>query len=229
MTKTGLTTLVLGILILGAGLCLNFLQNQFRQEAKFSGKLQDLLPKPDELPGWQVKYESIAETPEMQKRVLDILDYDDIAYTIYLKGDFRVSIYLAYWRPGRVTPRSVARHTPDVCWTLAGWECRKRIEFEFLRLGEIEFRHTEYRSFTIDGQTEHVAFWHVFGDEIVSYHTGWRPPWYATISDFLRWGNQQKKEQFFLRVSSNRPLEQFGVSDPMRRIISKFSQITRHP
>jgi hypothetical protein len=227
MNFIGRYALIAGTLVLLVGVGLILSQDLFRKQAVFSRPVQNLMPASSDMPGWQTQYLPIADTPELQKRVLDLLDYDDAVYVTYTKGDLRVSVYLAYWKPGKVSPRSIARHTPDVCWTLAGWDCIKRQELPTFRFGTYEGKQTEYRVFTANGRTEYVVFWHVFGDEIVSYHTGWRPPWDATITDFLRWGNQQKLEQYFLRVSSNRPLTEFRDCAPLLHIISQFSQISK--
>lgn len=225
--KVSIGVLIAGALVLVCSMAFIFFQDRFRPKQTFHASVADLLPKLDKLQDWKVSYLPIAETPEMQKRVLDILDYDDAVYAIYTKGNLRISLYLAYWKPGKVTPRSVARHTPDVCWTLAGWECTKRNEIDRLIVDGMEIRQSEYREFTINKQTEHVLFWHIVGEEVVSYHTGWRPPWYATVTDFFRWGNQQKQEQFFLRISSNCPLSVLSSSQPTIWMVNQFRQISK--
>ena len=96
-----------------------------------------------------------------------------------------------------------------------------REELDSLMIGSQRFGHTENRSFTIQGQTEHVAFWHLAGTEIISYHTGGRPPWYAAVGEFVRWGNKYKQEQFFLRISSNQSLPEFMETEVVRSIVRK--------
>lgn len=217
-TRTALVTLLVSFLVLLVALGLIIFSTRFLQEQKFKGALKELLPTRQDLPGWNLVYAPIADSPEMQKRVLDILDYDDAVYAIYTKGDMRVSVYLAYWKPGKMSVRAVARHTPDVCWTLAGWECTKRDELDSVFVGGKRIGHTESRSFKIQAQTEYVAFWHLAGNEIISYRTGGRPPWHAAIGEFVRWGNQFKQEQFFLRISSNRALPEFMETEVVRSL-----------
>lgn len=219
------TTILVASLVLLLALAFSAFKDRFKQEARFNGPVKNLLPKRDQLLTWRVTDAPIADTPEMRKRVLDILDYDDVAYAIYQKGDLRISIYIAYWQPGKVSVRSVAKHTPDVCWTLAGWECTLREELPALGVGGETLAHTEHRTFAINGQIEHVVFWHIAGDEVVSYHTGGRPPWHAAIGEFIRWGNQFKREQFFLRISSNKPLGEFRETAVMQQITEKFAAI----
>lgn len=60
---------------------------------------------------------------------------------------------------------------------------------------------TEARTMELNGQTEHVLFWHVVGGEPVSYQTRRQPPWYAFFVDVLRRGLDQRQEQFFVRIS----------------------------
>lgn len=227
--KSSTVPLAFAVFVLVGALALLATASRFQQKQKFNGELKQLLPASGDVPGWQVTHAPIAETPEMRKRVLDILDYDDAIYVIYTKGDIRVAVYLAYWKPGRVSVRSVARHTPDVCWTLAGWNCIMREELDAVAIGDRPIGHTESRSFKMLGQTEHVAFWHLAGDEVVSFRTGGRPPWYAAIGEFARWGNQFKQEQFFLRISSNRPLPEFLETDVLRMLAKKSRFLFGHP
>jgi len=216
----GLTTLVL---LGGVGLLMA--RGQFKQEPKFHGRLEDLLPKPGEVPDWDVSYAPIADTPEIKAKIDELLNYDQGVFAIYRRGDFRVSVYLAYWRPGKMPVRAIAGHTPDVCWIKSGWECVERNEYVHLIVGGRSTGHTEHGIYAINGQAEHVAFWHVAGGEIISYHTKSRPPWYAAITEFLHWGRAIKQEQFFLRISSNHPVEIFIKSEIVQEVISQVPGI----
>jgi hypothetical protein len=211
--------------ILGVGIALVAWEGRFKAEQRFHGTLRDLMPEPTAAGGWSVKYASVADTPEMQRAVTEILNFTEAVYADYTRGPLRISVYLAYWRPGAMHVRAIANHTPDVCWTKAGWNCTRRETIESLPITGGTVRETEHRSFDIHGQTEHVVFWHLAGEEIVSYRTGGRPPWYAAIADFFRWGNQQQQEQFFLRISSNRPLEEFWGSEVVQGLLSRFPML----
>jgi hypothetical protein len=81
---------------------------------------------PDQIPGWVVKDLPIAETEEMKKAVDEILNYDDAVYRNYNQGQTTISVYVAYWKPGKMSPRLIAAHTPDVCWVNNGWKCTAR-------------------------------------------------------------------------------------------------------
>jgi hypothetical protein len=70
--------------------------------------------------------EEIAATPEMKRAVDELLNFDDAAFFTYTKGEDRVSVYIAYWKPGTMPQRLVSGHTPDVCWVGNVWEVRRR-------------------------------------------------------------------------------------------------------
>src|SRR5690606_27133761 len=44
----------------------------------------------------------------------------------YISGPLRLSVYVAYWEPAKMSSRLVAGQTPDVCWVGAGWTCTPR-------------------------------------------------------------------------------------------------------
>lgn len=169
---------------------------------RFTGTLKELLPPPP--PGWTMTEKKIADTPEMQKAVGEILNFDDGVFVDYTDSTGeRLSVYIAYWTPGKMSHRLVAAHTPDVCWVGGGWK----------KLAEGKIRDAapaptgESRTFTIKDVTEYAWFWHIVGNESKSYGTGTAPPWYAAIKDIWRKGINQREEQFFIRLSSNKPLD----------------------
>lgn len=221
----GMLAILLAVMVL-FGAAAFLLRGPVEQKAKFTGNIKRLLPAARDLEGWRIEDAPIADTPEMRRRVVELLNYDDAVYRIYSLGRMRISVYLAYWRPGRMPVRAIANHTPDVCWVDSGWVCAQRDELETLSVNDIRVAHTEHRIYTINGRIEHVVFWHVAGTEIISYRTGGRPPWYAAITEFFRWGLELRQEQFFLRISSDRPLEEILGTDVFKRVIGKVPGIT---
>ncbi|AOS45900.1 hypothetical protein Verru16b_02991 [Lacunisphaera limnophila] len=122
MTNGTKVSLGLAGLVLLAGLALVVVGSRPPPERTFKGNVKDLLPKPEEIPGWTVEYLPIADTPEMKAKVSELLNYDDALFAVYTKGPERLSVYIAYWAPGKMSHRLVAGHTPDVCWVRAGWD-----------------------------------------------------------------------------------------------------------
>jgi hypothetical protein len=82
----------------------------------------------------------------------------------------------------------------------------------------------EYRVFQFDGQTEYVVFDQIVGGRSMSYGTGGLPPWYGFLSDLWTRGFRQREEQFFLRISSNRPLAEFKDTEPVTILLGRFQK-----
>lgn len=171
----------------------------------FHGRLADLLPEAPQ--GWTRTMHPIADTPEMQAAVGELLNFDDGVFVDYTKQQQRLSVYIAYWKPGKMTHRDIARHTPDVCWVGAGWRCEARQTLDGADVAGGRLMPVEARTFTAHRTSEFVWFWHVVGGRPKSYGTGGRPPWYAAITDAFTMGLGQREEQFFVRLSSPAPLE----------------------
>jgi hypothetical protein len=194
---------------------------------KFRGSLHGILPPPPL--GWTMKEKPIADSAEMKKAVAELLNYDDGVFVDYTRGTTRLSVYIAYWSPGKMPHRLVASHTPDVCWVGGGW---KRVYagatpalaptapastqlHPHQSAAETHARAIpkgEERTFTAQGTTEYVWFWHLVGEESKSYGTGTKPPWFAPITDLLAKGLNQRDEQFFIRLSSNVPMRELQSS-----------------
>ncbi len=174
-------------------------------ESRSSISVLGLLPDPP--PGWILEQRSLADSPEMRQKVGEILNFDDAVFVDYRspRSD-RLSVYIAYWGAGRMSIKDVARHTPDVCWVENGWklEAASHLSTWTDVTGSIPI--AESRVFSVGGTREHVLFWHVVGRQAVSYGTIGRPPWYAMLADIWRDGMNQREEQFFIRLSSARPL-----------------------
>jgi hypothetical protein len=197
---------VIAALILCSGLTVILLASR-PPSARFAGAVADLLPTEQEVPGWQIQRQAIADTPEMKAKVGELLNFSDGAFFIYTRGGQRLSVYIAYWTPGRMSHRLVAGHTPDVCWVGAGW-IRQAAESGLVLPGGPGWRLLpgEQRTMTLGGNTEHVVFWHLLDGQPLSYRTGAEPPWYAIVTDMFSHQLNQRAEQFFIRVSSNEPV-----------------------
>lgn len=218
-------SLGLGATVMGLAILMLF-RGPVEVSPKYTGNIREIIPTAKGLPDWKVKDAPIADTPEMQRQVDELLNFDDAVFRIYEKGGLRVSVYLAYWRPGRMQAKDIGRHTPDVCWVAAGWEQTRKDTLSDLRLRNgARVSVAEHRAFFARGQTEHVLFWHVVGAATHSYKTGGRPPWYWIVTDTLRWGLNQRPEQFFLRISSNRPVDEWMNADLVQSIIERVPAI----
>lgn len=183
----------------------------------FHGKLTDVLPEPP--PGWEIVKREIADTPEMKEAVDELLNYDDGIFVDYINGPIRLSVYIAYWTPGKMSHRLVAAHTPDICWVANGWKKESSEVVTGLSIGETRLPPAEGRLFTIQGKGEYVWFWHLVGGEAKSYGTGYTPPWYAPLTDLATRGLNQREEQFFIRLSSQTPLNTPSLKPLIDRLL----------
>ena len=194
--------------------------------------LEDRIPAAPS--GWTRTARAIADTPEMQEKVDELLNFDDGVFYDYISGPLRLSVYVAYWEPGKMSSRLVAGHTPDVCWVGAGWICTARRTIALSDVQPTDFNAktaetakdakpspppsdfhpppsdippAEARTFVANGTTEYVWFWHLVDGEAQSYGTGQEPPWHAALFDLIRRGFDQRSEQLFIRLSSPQPLD----------------------
>lgn len=188
-------------------------------------RLANLLPEKLGARG-DARDEPIAASEEMKKAVGELLNFNDGLYRIYSLPDARVSVYVAWWEAGRMSPRLVAAHTPDVCWPGNGWLRDTAAEAGLSALGEKlrakGFSDGELRVFLMQNKPEYVAFWHKVGDEMLSYGTGFAPPWWAWLDEMRRGGLNLRKEQLFVRISSDRPLQDIldkPELEPLRRAL----------
>jgi hypothetical protein len=190
-------------------------------EPTFSGKLVDLLPPPPT--GWTLTKKEIADTPEMKEAVGELLNYDDGVFVDYTNGSERLSVYIAYWKPGKMSHRLVAGHTPDVCWVGNGWKKESSETVTGLTAGNgAEIVPAEGRLFTVNGQAEYVWFWHLVGQEAKSYASDYAPPWYAPLKDLFEKGLQQRQEQFFIRLSSGDPMTSTGLQPVLPSLLGRL-------
>ncbi|MCX6953074.1 MAG: exosortase-associated EpsI family protein [Verrucomicrobia bacterium] len=170
----------------------------------FHGKVINLLPSAPA--GWARSEKIIAETPEIKQAVAELLNYKDAVLVDYTQGRRRVSVYIAYWEPGRMSQRLVAGHTPDVCWVANGWKKETAAHLRPPSQIAVERLMAQDRVFTFGEQTEYVWYWHIVGNQVRPPSDGHKP-WHQWFSDLLSYGLNQRQEQFFVRISSNEPLD----------------------
>jgi len=85
--------------------------------------------------------------------------------------------------------------------------------------------------FSKDSTSLHVAFWHLVGGEVNTYpqfgfHEGWRGFWERLpnyVRDVIRHPFDRQKEQFFIRLTSNRPLDHIWSNPDLQTVIDRLS------
>lgn len=214
-----------GVLLLVAGLALVVVGSRPPPPRTFHGSVKDLLPDPEFIKqaGWTVEYLPIANTPEVKAKVDEVLNYDDAVFATYTRGTARLSVYVAYWRPGKMRYRDVAGHTPDRCWVGAGWKtvaARSGVCLPDGNGGQLQ--PAEERTMILNGNTEHVAFWHMLDGRPMSYGITARPPPTALFTDLFKYKLNLRPEQFFVRISSNEPGEKWKSAEVFRLVASRL-------
>lgn len=174
---------------------------------------------PTGIPGWTSRDLPLAETEAMNEAVNQVLQFDQYVYRLYKSGETEVTLYVAYWLPGRVTTTDAGVHNPDSCWVNSGWECMERKYGVKSTLGTYEMKPFEYGVY--QRKTDNklfqlpVIFWHIVGDEVNRYEVqkkGWRHGLLGRIDrlplyfeDLKKYGFNQRREQLFVRITANKP------------------------
>ncbi len=178
---------------------------------------------PANVPGWTVTDLPIAETAEIQRAVGELLNFDDALLRSYRRGGKQFDVYAAYWKPGKMSERLVAGHSPDVCWVAAGWTPVSQETPPPLRQPSMDAWLPEagqYRVFQDRrGVARWVVFWHVAGDRQIDYGQG-VPPWWTVFSDLARRGFNQRSSQHFIRVSANVSWDELAGEEGFREVLS---------
>ncbi len=174
-------------------------------EPSLTEPLADILP--EKLTGWQIVDHDMAESPEASTRISEFLNFDDAIFRTYHRGDTVVGVYIAYWKPGKASYRWAGSHTPDTCWVINGWtRSDRQYSIPFEQLGR-KFEPAEFGIYEKNGLAQNVYFWHLIGGKSNSYKQKGHGYYFNALRDIQRYGLNQRKEQFFIRLSTNKDLE----------------------
>jgi len=189
--------------------------------------LDDLLSDivPDELNGWRIKDQDMAESPESSERISNFLNFDDALFRIFKKGDTFVGLYIAYWLPGKASYRWAGAHTPDTCWVQNGWTRLDRKYCIPFQNEETPFQPAEFGIYEKDGSTQNVYFWHLVGGEAFGYEQEGGHNIFAALLDIKKHGLNLRDEQFFIRLSSNKKIEELKKIGGFNQILDSLNEI----
>jgi len=189
--------------------------------------LDDLLSNivPEELSGWKIIDQDMAESPESSERISDFLNFDDALFRIFGKGDTFVGLYIAYWLPGKASYRWAGAHTPDTCWVQNGWTRLDRKYCIPFQNEETPFQPAEFGIYEKDGSTQNVYFWHLVGGEAFGYEQEGGHNIFAALLDIKKHGLNLRDEQFFIRLSSNKKIEELKKIGGFNKILDSLNEI----
>ncbi|TVP77429.1 MAG: exosortase-associated EpsI family protein [Puniceicoccaceae bacterium] len=192
-------------------------------EATLMEPLAQIVPRT--LEGWSIRDLDMAESPESSARISDFLNFDDALFRVFERGDTFVGLYVAYWTPGKASYRWAGAHTPDTCWVLNGWTCVEREYSIPFYNQETPFQPAEFGVYTRDGSAQNVYFWHLVGGEAFGYEQQGRPNIFAALIDIQKHGLNLREEQFFIRLSSNKSLEELKKTGGFHEILDSLAEI----
>ena len=189
--------------------------------------LDDLLSDivPEELNGWKIIDQDMAESPESSERIRDFLNFDDALFRIFKKGDTFVGLYIAYWLPGKASYRWAGAHTPDTCWVQNGWTRLDRKYCIPFQNEETPFQPAEFGIYEKDGSSQNVYFWHLVGGEAFGYEQEGGHNIFAALLDIKKYGLNLRNEQFFIRLSSNKKIEELKKVGGFNQILDSLNDI----
>lgn len=192
-------------------------------DATLMASLAEIVP--DKLSGWMIEDQDMADSPESSARISEFLNFDDALFRVFRKGDTFVGLYIAYWTPGKASYRWAGAHTPDTCWVLNGWT---RLDREYampLVCNGYEFKPAEFGVYEKDGSAQNVYFWHLVGGEPFGYNQEGTPNILAALLDVKEYGLNLREEQFFIRLSSNKKIDELEQTPGFEEISASLHKI----
>jgi hypothetical protein len=202
-------------------------KNAFR-ESRLSpvGALSTLLPA--EFNGVSVQDLPLGPNEYVDGVAKEKMDYDDVIYRSYTTPHGSFSVYIGYWARGKRSPSHIAAHTPDRCWTLAGMTCLESKADYQVKGADSGLAQGHWRRFRTQGAGEiETVFWHVVGDGFYDYGRrlhDYTPPMKrvsAVISELF----SRKNDQYFIRISSEKSLDDFSRDPAFIAVMAKVSQL----
>ena len=125
--------------------------------------------------------------------------------------------------------RLVASHTPDRCWTENGMRCvESKYRVNYTANGQL-LSPAQYRVFTpgaVDGKV-FVAYWHMVGGKPYDYGDRFNavPQAWLWWKDTFLQGAHGSKEQIFIRIVSETPLEQLWRDKDFEFVMTKVASL----
>ncbi len=180
---------------------------------------------PNKLNGWRIEDQDMADSPESSARISDFLNFDDALFRVFRRGDTFVGLYIAYWTPGKASYRWAGAHTPDTCWVQNGWTCLEREYSIPFSSGETNFQPAEFGVYEKNGAAQYVYFWHLVGGEAFGYEQQGGHNIFAALIDVKNHGLNLRQEQFFIRLSSNKTIDELKKLDGFMEILDSLREI----
>ena len=174
---------------------------------------------PEPPAGWTVRDTPLGPTELAAGEAAHTLNFDAYFCKTYERDGMEVTVYAAYWTPGRLDPSLVDGHIPDVCWVGAGGSI---VESDERRVvpgpGGQSSLPARFRVFEFPRNREEVVFWHCVGGKAVWLEDQKASPLFGRLRRFgqilrITGFGLSPQEQVFVRISTNRTLRELLMSD----------------
>ena len=189
--------------------------------------LADRVPR--SVAGWATADLPLGPTELVSTAAEKTLNYDDMVNRVYRRGGVEFGVYVAYWAPGRMPMEKVASHTPDRCWSENGWTCTESRFPENWATADGPLKPAYWRTFVPPGERapHYVVYWHLVGDELYDYGGGFnrRPSVVKWWRDMLHYAWAGSQEQYFVRVTSDRPFEQLRGDPGFEEVVRSLAAL----
>lgn len=223
--RWGIPGLVVLILVIGVGLQL---VSKFQPvpESSLKQPLKEVIP--DTLDGWQVTDLDLGPTESVTQRSYDLLRLDDFVHRQYERGGKNFTVYIAYWKPGKMPVRLVNQHTPDRCWTEVGWTCTDRQWNIERTVNGRDLQPGQWGIYELEDYKNYTYFWHVVGGK-VHWYGGERINTKSSLTsvweDFRKFGLNVHREQFFIRIVSRDPMDDLWNEPGFLAVMSDLADL----
>ncbi len=125
-------------------------------------------------------------------------------------GVEQITLYLAWWAPGKVPVSLVESHTPESCWPGSGWVQQPGPRTEALAVAGRALPPPIHLFFKdAAGHPQHTWYWHLNAGRPVLQINPLSPRELLGLA--WRHGFLTSGEQLFVRVSSNRPWDRIAA------------------
>jgi hypothetical protein len=209
-----------------------------KAEPRLTRPLAELVPA--EVSGWVSQDLPLSPNEVMSELVSNALQFDAWLSRLYRSRSMDVTVYVAYWKPGKVSTTDAGVHNPDSCWVNAGWQREARLYGQELQLGGRRLKPLEYGLYSMadkEGKRVRtpVIFWHLVGGGVNRYENqelGFRSGLMGRldrlpliIADLKKYGLNQRREQMFVRITVNKPLPVAVANEDFIRLIQALAPL----
>jgi hypothetical protein len=176
---------------------------------------------------WSSKPIPVGPTEGATAAAAVVLNYDDVFYRQYSSSRGTFALYAAFWSPGKMPTQLVASHTPDRCWSEAGWNCTI-VSHAVPVPAHTRLTPAESRTFvTPAGGRQHVVYWHLVGGKLYDYGARFNrvPSAWRWCRDALGQVFRAPPEQYFIRLSSDLPLIEWRGDPAFEAVAASLGQL----